>query len=220
MDRKHAPLKWIFVRLFIAGMLVAAALQGLAMPAWASPMNKSVDSESSSEDTITIERIAPERSSGQGYRLAYHVDVPLDAYWKFKIDFDNDFLIKNKYIRDHRLILQNADMAITETKYTFGPDVFFRWQTTIHPKLRSLDFILLNPEQCRQRYQYGTIQLEPEGNGTRVIQKAYFDFLGASFWAYYPWQGGMRDFLTYTAEWEQKTALQLKDRYDGTGQAD
>lgn len=220
MDRKHALMKWIFGRLFITWILIAAPLQGWAMPDWASPTNQSVDLKSSSDDNVTIERIAPERSSGQGYRLVYHVAVPIDAYWRFKIDFDNDFLIKNKYIRDHRLILQNSDVAITETKYTFGPDVFFRWQTTLHPKRRSLDFVLLNPEQCRQRYQYGTIQLEPEGNGTRVIQEAYFDFLGASFWAYYPWHGGMREFLTYTAEWEQKTALQLKDRYDGTGQTD
>jgi hypothetical protein len=34
--------------------------------------------------------------------------------------------------------------------------------------------------------------------------------------AHYPWKGGMKDFLSYTARWEQETVLQLKDHYDET----
>jgi len=49
--------------------------------------------------------------------------------------------------------------------------------------------------------------------GTEVTQVTYFDFFGASFWAHYPWEGGMRDFLRYTAHWEQEIILQVKDRY-------
>ena len=57
--------------------------------------------------------------------------------------------------------------------------------------------------------------MEPVEEGTRVTQVAYFDFLGASLWADYPWGGGMRDFLAYTARWEQEMVLRLKDRYSG-----
>jgi hypothetical protein len=161
-----------------------------------------------------VERIAPQISRGHGYRLVYHVEMPITAYWKFKTDFDNTFLVGNKYIRDHRFISQNGLLAITENKYAYGPDVFFRWQTTLVPKQRRLNFMLLNPEQCQQKYHYGTILLEPVEGGTRVTQVAYFDFWGASFWARYPWKGGMKDFLSCTARWEQETARQLKDHYD------
>jgi hypothetical protein len=77
-----------------------------------------------------------------------------------------------------------------------------------------LDFVLLNPEQCRQKYHYGHIQLESVARGTRITQVAYFDFWGASLWANYLWRGGMKEFLSYTAHWEQETILHLKDRYD------
>ncbi|BBO67147.1 hypothetical protein DSCA_10770 [Desulfosarcina alkanivorans] len=166
-------------------------------------------------DAVKIERIGPQRPGGQGYQLVYRVNVPIAVYWKFKTDFDNAFLIENKFIRDHRFISQAGNTAITENKYSYGPDVFFRWQTELSPAVHRLDFLLLNPEQCQQRYHYGFIQLAAEGQSTRVTQVAFFDFWGASFWAHYPWQGGMRDFLDYTARWEQATALRLKDRYGG-----
>lgn len=47
-----------------------------------------------------------------------------------------------------------------------------------------------------------------------MTQVAYFDFWGASFGVHYPWKGDMRDFLSYTAKWEQAIALRLKNRYD------
>lgn len=162
---------------------------------------------------LSIERITPERIGGQAYKLVYRVNVPIAVFWKFKTDFDNAFLIENKFIRDHRFISQDGNIAITEDQYTNGPDGFFRWQTTLSPAAFRLDFILLNPEQCRQKYHHGYIQLESEGKATRVTQVANFDFWGATLWAYNPWRGGMRDFLSYTARWEQATILRLKDRY-------
>lgn len=167
-------------------------------------------------DRVTIKQIAPARAGGQGYRLVYHVNAPIGTYWKFKTDFDNVFLIENKYIRDHRFISKTGGTAVTENRYNYGPDVFFRWQTRLHPDLFRLDFILLNPERCRQKYHYGYIQLTPAGQFTRVTQVAYFDFWGAAFWAHYPWTGGMKDFLTYTATWEQDTLLRLMDHYRET----
>ena len=164
-------------------------------------------------DEVFIYQIAPDKRGGKAYKLVYLVEAPIDVYWKFKTDFDNDFLVKNKYIREHNFISQNGNTFITEDKYTSGPDVYFRWQTTVFPEAYRLDFVLLNPKQCRQKFHYGHIQLESVTEGTRVTQVAYFDFWGASIWASYPWGGGMRDFLTYTANWEQETVLHLKDQY-------
>lgn len=178
-----------------------------------SPDEKPARPAESKTGQVMVERIAPERSGGHGYRLVYHVNVPIAVFWKFKTDFDNTFLLENKYIHDHHFISQNDNIAITETKYTYAPGFFFRWQTTMIPDSYRLNFNLLNPEQCKQTYHYGHIQLEPEDDGTRVTQIAYFDFWGATLWAYNPWSGGMQDFLSYTARWEQATILRLKDRY-------
>jgi hypothetical protein len=103
--------------------------------------------------------------------------------------------------------------VITKDKYTHGPNVYFKWQTIISQKTKRLDFVLLNPEACRQKFHYGYVQLKSAPRGTQVTQVAYFDFFGSSLWASYPWGGGMKDFLTYTAQWEQKTVMQLKNRY-------
>jgi hypothetical protein len=165
-------------------------------------------------DEVLVERIAPQEKSGVGYRLVYRVDAPIDVYWKFKTDFDNAFLVENQYIRDHRFINQRDNVVITENRYTYGPDVAFRWQTTIIPEMLRLDFILLNPEKSRQRYHNGFIELAPDGSRTRVTQIAYFDFWGAGFWAYNPFKGGMKDILVNTARWEQATVLRIKNRYD------
>jgi len=179
-----------------------------------SPDEISARKASPENGQVEIERIAPERIGGNGYRLVYRVNVPISTYWKFKTDFNNTFLISNKFIRGHRFISQNGNIAITETQYTYQPDVFFRWQTRLFPEHFRLAFSLSNPEQCKQKYHHGYIQLESEGKDTRVTQVAYFDFWGATFWAYNPWRGGMQDFLSYTARWEQATVVRLKDRYD------
>jgi len=168
----------------------------------------------SAADEVFIHQIAPDKRGGKAYKLIYLIKAPIDSYWKFKTDFDNDFLIKNKYIREHNFVSQKGNKVITENKYTNSPDIYFRWQTTVIPEAYRLKFDLLNPEQSRQKYHYGFIKLEPVEEGTRVTQVAYFDFWGVSFWAAYPWSGGMRDFLSYTARWEQKTMLKLKDRYE------
>ena len=163
---------------------------------------------------VIIEQIAPDKRGGKAYKLVYLVEVPIDVFWKFKTDFDNDFLVKNKFIRKHHFVLQNDNTFITEDKYSFGPDEYYRWQTTVFPDSYRLDFVLLNPEECQQKFHYGYIQLESITEGTRVTQVAYFDFWGVSLWANHPWRGGMKDFLSYTAHWEQETILELESRYN------
>ena len=167
----------------------------------------------SGDDEVFIYQIAPDKRGGKAYELVYFVKALIDFYWKFKTDFNNDFLVKNKYIREHNFISQNGNTVITDEKYINAPDVYFRWQTTVFPEAHRLDFVLLNPEQCKQKFHYGQILLESVSEGTRVTQLAYFDFWGASLWANYPWRGGMKDFLSYTAHWEQGTILNLTDRY-------
>ncbi len=161
-----------------------------------------------------ISRLLPEISGGYGYQLVYQVDVPIQIYWRFKTDFDNDFLVSNKLITAHRLVSRSGQVVITENEYTAKPGVIFRWQTTMRPSSYRLDFHLQNPRECGQKYHYGHIQLEARGQRTKVTQVAFFDFFGAGLWTHYPWYGGMTHFLEYTAQWEQETAVKLKDRYD------
>ena len=176
------------------------------------------EQENVAADDITIYKIAPDKRGGRAYKLIYFVQAPIDSYWKFKTDFDNDFLVKNKYIQEHKFIMRTGNTVITENKYAYKPDVYFRWQTTVLPEAHRLEFDLLNPEECGQKYHYGHIQLASVEAGTLVTQTAYFDFLGAAFWAIYPWRGGMKDFLSYTALWEQETMLQLIERYEDKNQ--
>ena len=168
----------------------------------------------SGTEAVRMERIQPDKGGGIGYRLTYLVDAPIQVFWRFKTDFDNTFLVDNRFIREHRLVSRSDGIAITEDKYTYGPDGYFRWQTTLDERQYRLDFILINPKVCRQDYHYGHIQLTPDGTRTRVVQEAYFDFLGATLWAYYPWRGGLKAMLTETARWEQATILRLRSRYD------
>jgi hypothetical protein len=206
-------LKYRTGQIVVTITTLIAALSLTCHASISSPGSPPPGDDLSQIDQVAIKRIAPERAGGQGYQLVYRVKLPIALYWEFKTDFDNSFLIENKFIRAHRFISQAGNVAITENKYKHGPDVFFRWRTTLSPETFRLDFILLNPGQCHQKYHYGYIQLKSEGEYTRVIQVAYFDFWGASFWAHYPWQGGMKDFLTYTARWEQATALRFGNRY-------
>ena len=160
-----------------------------------------------------IYKLKPERQAGRGYKLSYLVDAPLLNYWKFKTDFDNEFLLSNKLITSHRLIGRNGNVIVTENIYSSKPNAVFRWQTTVFPDQQRLKFILLNPKECGQKYHYGYIQMEASGLKTKVTQVAYFDFFGASIWVSYPFYGGMSYFLKYTASWEQQTILKLKDKY-------
>jgi len=170
---------------------------------------------SSNNERVAIYHLEPETRGGRAYKLVYHVPVPLGVYWKFKTDFDNDFLLHHKYIREHRFISRTGNIVLTEDKYANAPDIFFRWQTKVFPKTHRLEFSLTNAKECGQKFHYGTIQVEATKDGTKVTQVAYFDFWGAHIWARYPWGGGMKDFLLYTARWEKKILLHLKNRYSG-----
>jgi len=163
---------------------------------------------------VSISRPAPAAQGGQAYRLAYTVHATIDQFWRFKTDFDNDFLVQNKYIDAHRVIARRDNQVITEDKYSYKPNVVFRWRTVVFPDRYRLEYELLNPEQCGQAFHHGHIQLTPAPDGTRVVQTAYFDFFGASLWAAYPWRGGMKDFLTYTAKWERQAFAQWRRRRD------
>ena len=191
-------------------------------PALASEsLNTIADEAALLEGQVFIFELEPQQQNGGGYKLIYLVDAPIDVFWKFKTDFDNDFLVTNKFIKSHKLISRSGNVVVTENLfsedlYTHRPREKFRWQTTLSPADYRMDFVLLNPEACGQKFHYGHIQLEPvEGfsGKTRVTQMAYFDFFGVFFWVKYPWYGGMRYFLNYTARWEQNTILKLKTTY-------
>lgn len=165
-------------------------------------------------ETHILYRIEPEARGGEAYKLVYLVPAPLEVFWRFKTDFNNNFLVSHRFIKQHRFISQHGNVVISEDTYTSAPDKFFRWKTTIYPARRRLEFVLNNPIECNQRFHYGFIQLEPFGEDqTKVTHLAYFDFFGASLWASYPWPGGMSSFLRYTARWEQETIVRLRDRY-------
>jgi hypothetical protein len=73
--------------------------------------------------------------------------------------------------------------------------------------------ILLNPEECGQRFNYGSIELSPSGRGTRVTHSSYFDFFSATFWDHFPGPDGMEGFLRYTGRWEKETVKRILPRY-------
>lgn len=162
---------------------------------------------------VLIFKLEPERKNGRGYKLVYLIDAPLDVFWRFKTDFDNDYLVTNNYIKFHRFVNRQEKVVVTENEYTNKPGVIFKWRTTVVSDEYSLVFKLMNPEDCGQKYHYGHIKLEAYGEKTKVTQIAYFDFFGVSFWVNYPFYGGMSDFLKSIARWEQQTIIKLKDRY-------
>lgn len=206
-------LKWVL----IAQCFVVLPFLTLELPA------KEPDKAALVEGKAFIRKLQPQQKdgNGSGYELVYVVDASLNAFWKFKTDFDNDLLITNKFIKAHRLISHHENVVVTEDifseyLYTHRPKAKFRWQTTLFPAVYRLDFVLLNPAECGQKFHHGSIQLEaagPSGQKTKVTQTAYFDFFGVSFWVNYPWYGGMKDFLTYSVHWEQTTFLRLKSKY-------
>ncbi|MDZ7580968.1 MAG: hypothetical protein U5R30_10190 [Deltaproteobacteria bacterium] len=122
-------------------------------------------------------------------------------------------VLTNKYIASNRFVYSANNIVVTETRYTSTPDVVFRWQTTVYPSIHKLKYVLLNPEDCGQRFNYGFIKIETVGSGTRVTHSSYFDFFGASLWAGLPGPIGMEAFLRYTARWEQETIMRLLPRY-------
>jgi hypothetical protein len=160
-----------------------------------------------------ITKLKPERKGGRGFKLVYSVDASVDAFWKFKTDFDSPLLLRNKLISSHRLVSRADNVVVTETEYSHRPSAVFRWQTTVFPEQHLLRYELLNPQECGQKYHYGYIQLEALDSGTRVNQVTYFDFFGASVWVNYPFKGGMSQVLKYTAGWEQEFISQFGYQY-------
>ena len=162
-----------------------------------------------------IYRIEPEARGGEAYKLVYMVPVPIEVFWRFKTDFRGSFVETNKYVKEQRVIREEANVVIVENRLSSRPESLFRWRNILYPNKYRLDYVLENPEQCGQRFHYGHFQLEPLGSNTKVTHEAYFDFFGSSLWALYPWEGGMQAFLDYNARWEQKTVQQLKENYLG-----
>ncbi len=162
-----------------------------------------------------IYHIEPDKRGGKAYKLVYVADAPVATYWNFKTDFDNKFLLRNKYIDDHRFIDQKGNVVFTENRYATVPDAVFIWETKLKPFKYRMEFRLTNPHECGQRFHYGHIQLIPLNGATKVSQVAYFDFHGATLWAHYPFAGGMSEFLRYTARWEQQTVRKFKEKYTG-----
>jgi hypothetical protein len=139
--------------------------------------------------------------------MGINVPVPITVRWRFKTDFWSDILLTNKEIIEHRVVESTNKGVITENRYAAAPGLKFLWHTTVFGAQYRLDFRLLNTEDWRHDFHYGTIQLSPHGSHTRVTQTAYFNFRGASLWIKYPWYGGMKSTLSKMAKWEQKTAL-------------
>lgn len=161
-----------------------------------------------------VYRIKPEKRDGEGFKMIYLVPVPVNVYWRFKTDFRGNFLLSNRYIKEHRLIRKTGNVIITENSYTNAPNETFRWRTVLHPGYQRLTFQLENPNECGHKFHYGTIQIEPFGSFTKVTHTAYFDFFGASLWVNLRIGGGMTSFLTYTARWEKETVARLRYQYE------
>ncbi|MFZ1198873.1 MAG: hypothetical protein WAO07_01795 [Desulfobacterales bacterium] len=165
------------------------------------------------DEQTAVYHLPPSKRGGHAVKLIYNVDVPIEVFWKFKTDFDGDFLETNRYIDSSRFVYRTNDTVVTETRYTGSPNVAFRWQTTLYPSVHGLSYVLLNPKDCGQKFNYGFIKLEAVAGGTRVTHTSYFDFFGATIWAGLPGPIGMEAFLRYTARWERETILRLLPRY-------
>jgi hypothetical protein len=157
------------------------------------------------EKKMTLETIAPHADTGYGYKLQYYIFAPLDISWSFKTDFDSNLLLTSDELIGHRLVKAAGNSVITENRYASAPGLRFLWKTVVIDEQYRMEFELLNPEECRHDFHFGSIQLSPDGEFTKVTQIAYFDFTGASLWVKYPWYGGMEDTLTQMVEWEQAT---------------
>lgn len=209
--RRSAP------RTAVAALVAAVALAVLML---APASGQSADHQALLEQLAArtrLEHTTAADGGGRRVRLVYYAPVPADVFWRFKTDFQNEWLVSNAYIKAHRFISRRGNIVITETKYTYGPDVFFRWRTELLPAERTLRYALLNPAECGQTFNHGVITLEPDDAFTRVTHTSRFDFSGAFLWAHLPGPWGMGDFFRYTARWEQETILRLRARYTETG---
>ena len=195
--QQSPPLSW-------SANLLLLALQVVAV-IWS-------NGESAADD-IVVRRLPPPEKGGRAVELLYTAEVSIDIFWQFKTDFSAKFLLSNRYITSNRLIARQGTIVITETSYSYAPGVTFRWQTTLDPMNYRMNYVLLNPEQCGQRFNYGSIKLMKFGHFTRVTHRSYFDFFGAILWDHFPGPGGMEPFLRYTARWEIDTVRRLLPKY-------
>ena len=164
----------------------------------------------SAERKMTLETIAPHANTGYGYKLQYYIIAPIDISWSFKTDFDSNLLLTSDELIGHRVVKTVGNSVITENRYATAPGLRFLWKTVVIEEQYRMEFELLNPRECRHDFHFGSIQLSPDGEFTKVTQIAYFDFTGASLWVKYPWYGGMEDTLTQMVEWEQETILHFR----------
>jgi hypothetical protein len=162
------------------------------------------------EKPISLKTIAPHGNKGYGYKLQYYIHAPIDVSWSFKTDFDSDLLLTSDELIDHRLVKTVGNSVITENRYATAPGLRFLWKTDVIEEQYRMEFELLNAKECRHDFHFGSIQLSPDGEYTKVTQIAYFDFTGAALWVKYPWYGGMEDTLTQMVEWEQETVLHFR----------
>ena len=58
---------------------------------------------------VYIYKLYPQDRIGKGYKLVYMVAVPLEIHWKFKTDFENDFLLSNKLITEQVIRARDSD---------------------------------------------------------------------------------------------------------------
>ena len=201
-----------FLRFKLNGILVAIVFAASGLPS-ETPAAEPTQQQDFDSNPILF-KLRPEGKAGRGYKLIYLIDAPLDVVWRLTTDCDHQCLWSNRYIHSHRLVSHIQNEVVTENEYSNKPKVKFKWQTTLFPVQHLLNFVLLNPEECGQKYHHGYIQLEAVGSRTRVTQVAYFNFFGVSFWVGYPFLGGMSYFLKYTATWEQKAVLDLMGKYE------
>jgi len=167
---------------------------------------------SSAGKKMSLETIIPHANKGYGYKLQYYIFAPIDVSWSFKTDFDSDLMLTSDELIGHRIVKTVDNSVITENRYATAPGLRFLWKTSVIEEQYLMEFELLNAEECRHDFHFGSIQLSSDGEYTKVTQIAYFDFTGASIWVKYPWYGGMEDTLTQMVEWEQETVLRYRKK--------
>ena len=90
-------------------------------------------SRSSMHEEISLERVSSP-NGGYGYRLRYYVPAPIDVFWRFKTDFDNDILLTNEEIIEHRLLESFDNSVVTENRYATAPGLIFFLANECHFK--------------------------------------------------------------------------------------
>jgi hypothetical protein len=165
------------------------------------------------DEKISLERLHDHPNGGYGYKLQYYVAAPIDAFWLFKTDFSSALVAESGELIRHKHLKTDGNRVLTENQYSSAPGLIFLWQTTVLPERYRMEFILQNAKDCYHDFHYGSIQLSPAGQFTKVTQIAFFNFRGASFWVHYPWSGGMKSTLTNVVRWEQKVASYRFQQY-------